>query len=132
MFSLKFGVLWLVHGVFLGCPACSWGVRLFRNDSESFAIAMARINDEQFILQASFFVLHSLKKGADQCKRRKHQFWVRSTFQKRKEHDVFNALVQELRLSDREYFFKQTCLYESYHSNEKLREINCVMGYLDR
>ena len=80
---------------------------------------MARINDEQFILQASFFVLLSLKKEAEQCKRRKHRFWVRSIFQKRKEHDVFSALVQELRLSDREYFFKQTCLYESYQSNEK-------------
>ena len=34
MFSLQFWVLWPVLGVFLGCSACSWGVRLFRNDGQ--------------------------------------------------------------------------------------------------
>ena len=32
MLSFQFWVLWLVLGVFLGCSACSWGVRLFRSD----------------------------------------------------------------------------------------------------
>ena len=39
-------------------------------------------------------------------KKRKHRFWVREIYKKREEQGVFSNLLRELRLDDREYFFK--------------------------
>ena len=39
-------------------------------------------------------------------KKRKYGFWVREIYKKRKEQGVFSNLLRELRLDDREYFFK--------------------------
>lgn len=39
-------------------------------------------------------------------RRHKKQFWVRPIFQRRREQGEFYNLVQELRLSDREFHFK--------------------------
>lgn len=38
--------------------------------------------------------------------KRKHRFWVRDIYKKRKEQGIFSNLLRELRLGDREYFFK--------------------------
>ena len=62
--------------------------------------------DERFLVEASFFVLLVLKKQIDRHKRRRHRFWVREIFQRRNEYGVFYTLKQELRLGDREYFFR--------------------------
>ena len=62
--------------------------------------------DERFLVEASFFVLLVLKKQIDRHKRRRHRFWVREIFQRRNEYGVFYTLMQELRLGDREYFFR--------------------------
>ena len=39
-------------------------------------------------------------------KKRKHRFWVREIYRKREEQGAFSNLLRELRLDDREYFFK--------------------------
>ena len=39
-------------------------------------------------------------------KKRKHRFWVREIYKKREEQGVVSNLLRELRLDDREYFFK--------------------------
>ena len=39
-------------------------------------------------------------------KKREHRFWVRDIYKKREEQGVFSNLLRELRLGDREYFFK--------------------------
>ena len=39
-------------------------------------------------------------------KKRKHRFWVREIYKKREEQGVFSNLLRELRLDDRDYFFK--------------------------
>lgn len=39
-------------------------------------------------------------------KRRKHRFWVRDIFKQREQQGVFSNLLRELRLGDRECFFK--------------------------
>ena len=47
--------------------------------------------------------------GDDDKKRkrkRKHEFWVRPTYQQCEQLGAFATLVRELRLGDREYFFK--------------------------
>ncbi len=65
------------------------------------------MEEDEFLLHASSFVLLALKREIDKRKRRrKHRFRVRDIFKKRREYGVFNTLMQELRLSDREYFFR--------------------------
>ena len=39
-------------------------------------------------------------------KKRKHRFWVREIYRQREQQGVFSNLIRELRLGDREYFFK--------------------------
>ena len=39
-------------------------------------------------------------------KKREHRFWVSDIYKKREEQGVFSNLLCELRLGDREYFFK--------------------------
>ena len=39
-------------------------------------------------------------------KRKKRKYWVRSIYRKREEHGIFHCLVQELRLGDREFYFR--------------------------
>ena len=42
----------------------------------------------------------------DGKKKKKRKFWVREIYKKREEQGVFSNLLRELRLDDREYFFK--------------------------
>ena len=47
------------------------------------------------------------RRGRRQTKeKRKHRFWVRKVFKKREELGVYHTLVQELRLHDREWFYR--------------------------
>ena len=39
-------------------------------------------------------------------KKREHRFWVCDIYKKREEQGIFSNLLRELRLGDREYFFK--------------------------
>ena len=39
-------------------------------------------------------------------KRRKRKIWVRELFRKREEKGAFNNLTQEMKLADRECFFR--------------------------
>ena len=45
-------------------------------------------------------------KRGRQCVNRKHRFWVREMFTNREEIGTFNTMVQELRLHDREFFYR--------------------------
>ena len=38
--------------------------------------------------------------------KRKRKYWVRNIFQKQNELGTFSTLVNEMRLGDREYYFK--------------------------
>ena len=63
--------------------------------------------EEEILLQANLFLLLVLKRRHRQRQnRRKHRFWVRRIFLKRQELGAFHTLVRELRVSDREYFFR--------------------------
>ena len=39
--------------------------------------------------------------------KRKRKYWVKNIFRKRNELGAFSTLVNEMRLGDREYYFKQ-------------------------
>ena len=66
---------------------------------------MAAIN-RRFLLQSNLFALLVLIRLRLQQKRRKHRFWVRRIFQLRERYGAYHTLVQEMRLFDREYFFR--------------------------
>ena len=68
---------------------------------------MAALN-RRLLLKAQLVLLIAymrLRKRRKKVKR-KHKFWVREIFQNRAQHGQFNTLFQELRLADREYFFR--------------------------
>ena len=73
-----------------------------------FKMAGADENEvERFLLQANGFLIMALLKSVKGHQRkRKHKFWVRKVLQKRNEFGAFHTLTQELRLLDREYFFR--------------------------
>ena len=64
---------------------------------------MVSSEEEEIALLGYVLVIDDEKKKK---KRRKHRFWVREIFKKREQQGVFSNLLQELRLSDREFYFK--------------------------
>ena len=46
------------------------------------------------------------RKREQQKNKRKHRFWIREIFKNRQNFGTFHTLVQELRLHDREFFFR--------------------------
>ena len=59
-------------------------------------------SEEEDILFLQLAVLFKMKKK----KERKRKKWVRELFRKREEKGAFNNLVQEMKLTDRESFFR--------------------------
>ena len=59
-------------------------------------------SEEEDILFLQLAVLFKMKKK----KERKRKKWVRELFRKREEKGAFNNLVQEMKLADRESFFR--------------------------
>ena len=60
--------------------------------------------EEQYALIA--FVLIDDGQETERKIRRKHRFWVREIFRQRDQKEVFSNLLRELRLGDRENFFR--------------------------
>ena len=60
--------------------------------------------EEELALLA--FVLIDDGQENERKKRRKHRFWVRKIFRQRDQKGVFSTLLRELRLGDRENFFR--------------------------
>ena len=58
--------------------------------------------EEELALLGFALIMNDGKKK----KKREHRFWVRDIYKKREEQGVFSNLLRELRLGDREYFFK--------------------------
>ena len=56
-------------------------------------------------LSTSLLAIRNIKKSRVNAKR-KHKFWVREIFRRRIQSGAFNTIVRELRLFDREYFFR--------------------------
>ena len=72
--------------------------------------------EEELALLA--FVLIDEGHETERKKRRKHRFWVREIFKQRDQQGVFSNLLRELRLGDRENFFRFVFLssyMKSYH-----------------
>ena len=59
-------------------------------------------SEEEDILFLQLAILFKMKKK----KERKRKKWVRELFRKREEKGAFNNLVQEMKLADRESFFR--------------------------
>ena len=59
-------------------------------------------SEEEDILFLQLAILFKMKKK----KKRKRKKWVRELFRKREEKGAFNNLVQEMKLADRESFFR--------------------------
>ena len=55
------------------------------------------------LLSALLFVTIATKK---QRKRAKHRFWVRKIFLEREKLEFYQTLLSEMRITDREYFFR--------------------------
>ncbi len=68
------------------------------------------MEDRELVLQGHLLVVITLlhkKKGLLERKPyRKKRFWVRKILQERKRLGQYHTLVQELRIHDREYFFR--------------------------
>ena len=67
---------------------------------------MADATDLMAALQAFLLLLVILRRRRRQRQRRKHRFWVREIFQRREQFGWYHTLARELRLSDREYYFR--------------------------
>ena len=55
------------------------------------------------LLSALLFVIIATKR---QRKRAKHRFWVRKIFLEREKLGFYQTLLSEMRITDREYFFR--------------------------
>ena len=63
------------------------------------------IEDEEMFMM--MLVMRSRRRRREQGrKKRKKRFWVRGIFEERKNYGEYHRLFQELRLGDREYFFR--------------------------
>ena len=62
---------------------------------------------EVLLLQGhAFLLLAALRRRIQRKKRKKHRFWVRAIFKERRRYGAYHTLVQELRMFDREFFFR--------------------------
>ena len=52
------------------------------------------------------FVLIDDEHKVERKKKRKHRFWIREIYKQRDQQGVFSNLLRELRLGDRENFFR--------------------------
>lgn len=66
--------------------------------------------DEEDVDYLLVAVLLRRRRRRRDVEKRKKRFWVREIYQKRSTHGLFHSLVQELRLADREYYFKLDAL----------------------
>lgn len=52
------------------------------------------------------FVLIDEEHRVERKKKRRHRFWIREIYKQRDKQGVFSHLLRELRLGDRENFFR--------------------------
>ena len=69
-------------------------------------LKMAAINRRAGLVAIYLVVLAVVRWRRDRKLIRKHRFWVREIFRKREELGMYGTLVPELRIHDREYFFR--------------------------
>ncbi|CAH3176401.1 unnamed protein product, partial [Porites evermanni] len=69
---------------------------------------MADVNRRASLLACYLLILSILRRRRARTIPRRHRFWVRQIYQKREELGAYHTLVQELRLHDREFFFRFT------------------------
>ena len=62
--------------------------------------------EEEEELALFTFVLIDDESRAERKKKRKHRFWIREIYKQRDKQGVFSNLLRELRLGDRENFFR--------------------------
>lgn len=64
-------------------------------------------DEEDVLLAVAFAIIRKRRRRRNNVKKQR-TVWVRDIFKEnqRNNHSVYHTLVQELRLGDREYFFK--------------------------
>ena len=87
-----------------GRQRCSWDRQ--QNFGAIFANKMADVNRRANLLACYLLILSILRRRRAPRIPRRHIFWVRQIYQKREELGAYHTLVQELRLHDREFFFR--------------------------
>ena len=63
-------------------------------------------SEDEFDDMMMMLILLKRRKKRLQIKKKKRKMWVREIFQGRKNQGVYNNLVQEMRLGDRESYFR--------------------------
>ena len=85
----------------VGFPTCENSVSLLIVATNIFIEKMSDDDEFDDLMLAYIF----LRGRARRCKV-KRSVWVRDKFMKRKERGTFHTLVQEMRLNDRESYFR--------------------------
>ena len=62
------------------------------------------LSDEE-LEQCAILILLLLNQNKKK-KKRPRRFWVRNIYKNRKEYGLYHTLVRELRMGDREFYFK--------------------------
>ena len=80
-----------------------------RHNSNHFAARfnmMAAFDERANLVAPYLLVIAVLRSRREKEARRKCRFWICEIFKKREEFGAYHTLVQELRLSDREFYFR--------------------------
>ena len=67
---------------------------------------MAAFDERENLVAPYLLVIAVLWRRRERKARRKRRFWIRQIFKKREEFVAYHTLVQELRLGDREFYFR--------------------------
>jgi len=67
---------------------------------------MAAFDERANLVVPYVLVITVLRRRREREARRKRRFWIREIFKKREEFGAYHTLVQELRLGDREFYFR--------------------------
>ena len=62
--------------------------------------------EEQILLWALLVIILRRRRRRTNLKRRRKRFWVRDIYQRRAAQGEYANLVRELRLGDREFYFR--------------------------
>ena len=90
-------------------------------------LKMAYVN-KQFLWSQLYIILVVIarrRKRKNIIVKRSHRFWVRRFLKKREEKGAFNSLIPELRMFDREYFYRYLRM-----SPERLEHLLTLVGPL--
>ena len=80
--------------------------RPYNNYFGAISNMMAAFDEKANLLAPYLLVIAVLRRRKEREARRKGRFWIREIFKKRAEFRAHDTLVQELRLGDRDFYFR--------------------------